>query len=542
MTAFALFPESTPLALGELTTFSYSTFREQIPVRTLGRVSTKGYGKGNRTVAGTMVFTVYHKHIVYKIQEHAASLNIKRLKTDELPPFDMVITFGNEYGATSRITIYGISVVDEGGVFSVEDMYSENTMSYVARDIDLMYGPVGNSMESRAMPDSYGRIVDAVARFASNPEDLALPVISIGERRPNMPGGSHHGSQPNHNRTHAPAAGMGDILPTGNVSRIVVSVVQARTGTPIQGVTVDILSHQAQPGELTDNITNQKGIAMLVVDPTTTTQFLIRVRSIGLQSGLEFPEERRTITVSRGKVVATTFMIETGRLDKIITIPVTKKGLVISQNEVPGPFSVQLINSGGNPMPGIEVSFSYMVGSNIQGNLGTIRTNNAGIASMAFEMRDEHGGIIHHPFMHIIDNSIVVVIANINLPFGQRRTIYWEYGVLRARTGRMIPITDGSGTTTFISKNTTLLSFEVRCLNSVNLPIIGVDVVFSYNSARLGDFRRTTSMTNLNGIAKATFVVSYGVPPIIKVTAHTSNHQISSEHSSIEWQYEVITS
>jgi hypothetical protein len=58
--------------------------------------------------------------------------------SDQLPPLDISLLFANEYGALSIMTIYGLEFFQEGSTFSVHDLYSENVMQWVARDIDLM--------------------------------------------------------------------------------------------------------------------------------------------------------------------------------------------------------------------------------------------------------------------------------------------------------------------------------------------------------------------------------------------------------------------
>lgn len=139
MIASIIFPGKAPITLGQVTTMTYSTYRETHPVRTLGRINVKGFSKGPRTIAGTIIFTVFEKHIVNQIKKEVGYIKgIRKLKPCELPPFDIMISFGNEYGKSAKLYIYGIEVVDEGKIFSVEDMFTENTWSYMARDIDLM--------------------------------------------------------------------------------------------------------------------------------------------------------------------------------------------------------------------------------------------------------------------------------------------------------------------------------------------------------------------------------------------------------------------
>lgn len=134
-----IFPGCNPIAIGTASTITYSTYRETLSVRTLSRINAKGFVKGPRTIAGTIIFTVLQKHIVNEIKKQVPYLaNIKKLKPDELPPFDILFTMGNEYGTTAHMAIYGVEVVDEGKVYSIEDMFTENTWSYLAHDIDLL--------------------------------------------------------------------------------------------------------------------------------------------------------------------------------------------------------------------------------------------------------------------------------------------------------------------------------------------------------------------------------------------------------------------
>lgn len=137
--ATLLFPGSPPIVLGEVSTLSYSIYREKVPVRTLGRISAKGFTKGPRTVAGTIIFTVFDKHVVNTMRDQLDVLRqAGRLKSDELPPFDLLLSGGNEFGAAAAMRIYGVTVIEEGMTFSVEDIFSENIWQYEARDIRLL--------------------------------------------------------------------------------------------------------------------------------------------------------------------------------------------------------------------------------------------------------------------------------------------------------------------------------------------------------------------------------------------------------------------
>ena len=131
------------IALGNLATFSYSIYREKAPVRVLGRSHAKGYTAGGRTISGSMVFVVFDQNPLYDIIKELSFIkNPSERYTspvpDQLPPLDLIIVFNNEYGHTSVLKLYGVEFMQEGQVHSINDLYTENTMQYLARDIDLM--------------------------------------------------------------------------------------------------------------------------------------------------------------------------------------------------------------------------------------------------------------------------------------------------------------------------------------------------------------------------------------------------------------------
>lgn len=141
--------EEKPLHLGELQTISYSIHRENKPVRVLGKVNPKGFVKGPRTIAGSLIFTVFdtyafyrleqYKHLVYGTSaQYGLATNPMFPLADMLPPFDIVLTFSNEYGKFSRMKILGVTIVDEGGTMSIDDLITEQVYTYMASGIQQL--------------------------------------------------------------------------------------------------------------------------------------------------------------------------------------------------------------------------------------------------------------------------------------------------------------------------------------------------------------------------------------------------------------------
>jgi len=130
--------------LTELQTLSISTHRDKNEVRAFGHVYSKGVVRGPRTVAGSMVFTVFNSHVLQELMElHSSEFDQGIVTTtiaDQIPPMDLTIVFANEYGNISRMAIYGVEIVNEGMVMSIEDLFTESTINFIARDFDPIRG------------------------------------------------------------------------------------------------------------------------------------------------------------------------------------------------------------------------------------------------------------------------------------------------------------------------------------------------------------------------------------------------------------------
>jgi hypothetical protein len=180
--------------LGSIQTLSYQSYNSKEAVRSLGFKNVKGYARGSRTIAGTLMFNQLYTHVLDDIGNRTiindskgilthssgrvtyyrnAPINPgiqeavgedvsfesprvlskrhnfdfswdqntigRQLKASDLPPFDIIAIFVNEYGHVGKMIIYGVDLVTEGGVLSIEDVYTEVSMQYVARDIEYFH-------------------------------------------------------------------------------------------------------------------------------------------------------------------------------------------------------------------------------------------------------------------------------------------------------------------------------------------------------------------------------------------------------------------
>jgi hypothetical protein len=139
--------------IGDIQTLSYSSHADASPVRTLGRKSPIAYTMGTRTVAGTLIFATFNKRALSDLYSGADEVNLlgtvspggdpisnaKILKSsDEIPPFDIILYFSSETGNDSTMILYRVQIFSEGQTFSIQDVYTEHTMQYVAGGVSMM--------------------------------------------------------------------------------------------------------------------------------------------------------------------------------------------------------------------------------------------------------------------------------------------------------------------------------------------------------------------------------------------------------------------
>ena len=174
---FAMFPGSQPVVLGTITTISYSCYRTKKPVIHLGHVNINGVTRGSRIYAGTMIFTLINQYWLYELQHQEATSWLKGdIKADELPLFDLMIVSANEYGSYVTMYIYGVDFTDNAQVISIEDMFTENTFSFVARDVQDF--KAGNVFESQITGTSGNPLISTIKTANISYENLDLDTLA----------------------------------------------------------------------------------------------------------------------------------------------------------------------------------------------------------------------------------------------------------------------------------------------------------------------------------------------------------------------------
>jgi hypothetical protein len=160
----------------EGTTISISTHRVTNQVRALGYINPKGFSLGGRTVAGSIVLTQFTVAVLLRFLDSLYMSEISKdsfyNKVDQLPPFNFTLLFSDEYGYASYQRLLGVRFVDDGVVYSNQDMYSEQTLSYLATDLtpllplDLKsFQYMGTSQSERSPRDAAQQIAQGYGSY-----------------------------------------------------------------------------------------------------------------------------------------------------------------------------------------------------------------------------------------------------------------------------------------------------------------------------------------------------------------------------------------
>lgn len=182
-------------SFGNLQAISYSITREKAPIYTVGSPEPRGFARGKRGIAGSLVMVMFDDHAllsaieeitkknaqnnnVYKFVTDKDELrpypegdvdknlyaesvrqtvgNISTIQnvesitgnsleenwtsttpwyTDQIPAFNIVLTGVNEDGFAASMAILGVEILNEGYGISIDDLISEQQMTYVCRAI-----------------------------------------------------------------------------------------------------------------------------------------------------------------------------------------------------------------------------------------------------------------------------------------------------------------------------------------------------------------------------------------------------------------------
>lgn len=190
------------VAFANLQAISFSITREKAPWYSMGSPSPRGYARGKRGIAGSMVFIMIDEHTILaginsvgktssknygkhsfvvdknqrrpaqkftdlsqfqnttkiELEKSATTIDVTAVDgftlstpsvtnldqtwnrspawyVDQLPPFDVTLTGVNELGHAATMSVIGAEFMNEGYGISIDDIVSEQQVTYVAIDI-----------------------------------------------------------------------------------------------------------------------------------------------------------------------------------------------------------------------------------------------------------------------------------------------------------------------------------------------------------------------------------------------------------------------
>ena len=164
--------KSAVIELDDVMTLSYSVFRVKVPVVTLGQNSVDGYGLGVKTVAGTMIRSVFMTDRLSEFQTNCYLLNQEQIQErldnldgkmstgvplkdqlafmkDDLSYFNIYMVSVSEelknYTSNAPFMkqemIIGAMIINNGQTYSIEDLITESTFSFQAKAIRTSSDP-----------------------------------------------------------------------------------------------------------------------------------------------------------------------------------------------------------------------------------------------------------------------------------------------------------------------------------------------------------------------------------------------------------------
>jgi hypothetical protein len=199
------------VVIAELQAISYSITREKAPLYTMGSADPRSFSRGKRGIAGTLIFLIFDRHALIStfgqdveaenvgqqllflsdvddvrpessisspevgslganltgtalgqnVQGQELSISdvggdqevVAPWFADQIPPFDITLAAANEYGSLAVMRVYGCEILNEGYGVSIDDIVSEQQMTYVARTL-IGWRPVKDEAIRQALANS----------------------------------------------------------------------------------------------------------------------------------------------------------------------------------------------------------------------------------------------------------------------------------------------------------------------------------------------------------------------------------------------------
>lgn len=128
-----------------LQTLSISTVRDAFAKRVLGSSWIEEFSMGARSVAGTLAFVLVDGDALRNFRDvwyQNSKDDAANPFNDAIPPFNIIVSASNEMGVSVSGVLMGVQLVNTGMTVGVQDAYTEQTFSYIARRFIPLRGTV----------------------------------------------------------------------------------------------------------------------------------------------------------------------------------------------------------------------------------------------------------------------------------------------------------------------------------------------------------------------------------------------------------------
>lgn len=141
--------QSAFIEFANVQTLSISMTRDVAAKRPLGTAWVEEYSRGARTVAGSMAFIMFDQDAFRDLagaRPGSSREDAQFYIPDDIPEFNVVVSATNEFGQTISGILLGVTLVNSGITVGVQDVFTEQMFSYVAR----RWIPFSGSLELKA--------------------------------------------------------------------------------------------------------------------------------------------------------------------------------------------------------------------------------------------------------------------------------------------------------------------------------------------------------------------------------------------------------
>lgn len=172
--------------LGSLKFISWSSTRAKVMVTSLGKSTGTGFTRGIRVITGVMVFNQLNKSAFYPLNNRDFKTNSYHgpyrytTSPDELPPFNILLSYVNEAGHASFMTLNGVEMVQTQGTNSIDEVVSSVSYSFVALGMSELISLTADRVAPKDLPESGQFSIGESSRIITkgNGERSSFNVIS----------------------------------------------------------------------------------------------------------------------------------------------------------------------------------------------------------------------------------------------------------------------------------------------------------------------------------------------------------------------------